>query len=293
MKHFAHELSVYCGSTSNSLVDYDAKCVYYSNQTAANKEFNKMIKLPYAPLPVNLNKYRLNSKPIVSTASTSNQAQDNESELILINDDFDAATPDYQQIIDDSQDSDDSDSSTGSSYCEFIEVSPKRSPEYIVLQSSSSDSSPPRRTRRLSSKNTIPDRTQRESPSPSRKIKRKHRHSESGGNKKENEVVCCSRTSRSESDRTSSRLSSIISTKLSKEDDLAHSFRQSRSTSRFKDGSSSRKSATDRSNSSRLSRRSRSTSRHGYKKKKKSKSKHRHRKHRSDKKMKKRSKSRD
>ena len=164
-KHFIHELSVYCSSTSNSLVDYDSKCVYYSKVwynlynklfffskiilffnikkiESANRNFDLELNTPndLAPLPVNLCKYRLNVKPnidaqaITTTAATTSQI----SPILLLSDNESVSTPIYPYNNDSS---DSSLSSERSSYCEYVEPEPKKTPEYIVINSSSSSSS--------------------------------------------------------------------------------------------------------------------------------------------------------
>jgi hypothetical protein len=120
---------MYACSTCASLAEYDSKCVYYGSLNSAinpnEKETTRENNYPTS-LPINLSKYRLLFKRTangeMASASSSNL---NEIPLILI----------------DVNNSVNNEHSDNSSFCEEIEASPKRSPQYIVISSPSDSGS--------------------------------------------------------------------------------------------------------------------------------------------------------
>ena len=63
-RHFRHELSAFTRSTCHDLIEYDAKCVYYTNLTQMPIELKLMNQeteniIPFNAIPVSLIKYKL------------------------------------------------------------------------------------------------------------------------------------------------------------------------------------------------------------------------------------------
>lgn len=110
---------------------------------SANRNFDLELNTPndLAPLPVNLCKYRLNVKPNIDASAITTTATTTTSQIspiLLLSDNESVSTPIYPYNNDSS---DSSLSSERSSYCEYVEPEPKKTPEYIVINSSSSSCS--------------------------------------------------------------------------------------------------------------------------------------------------------
>ena len=113
-KHFQHELNMYAASICSSVADYDSKCVYYADLNFVLNGLGAAAPVTFPlTLPVNLSKYRLilNTKDHAEVITLENSSSDYSDE--------------------------DGVRSAGSSFCEEVATSPKASPNYIVLSSSS------------------------------------------------------------------------------------------------------------------------------------------------------------
>jgi len=153
-EHFQHELYNYARSVSYHLTDYDAKCVYYSSEFPS--KLNE--STPPTALSVNLNKYRLLSKPNDITITN----QQKQHSLITINE--------TEEQVNEPTVANDSDDS---SFCEEVVATPKQSPSYIIISSSSSRSRSRSRHSRSKSKRA------KKSNKPKKKKKKHYERSES------------------------------------------------------------------------------------------------------------------
>jgi len=126
-KHFQHELYAYARSVCHSMLDYDAKCVYFEGRTS---------------VPVNMGEYRLYSdnppaaiwnEVHLRDSLTLEDEQENGAtnglrvginEAILLDGDVSEASVQHY-----------SDDSDASNYCEEVVAAPQSSPDYIVLSS--------------------------------------------------------------------------------------------------------------------------------------------------------------
>jgi hypothetical protein len=148
-RHFQHELVSYALSTSHSLADYDAKCVYYKDPEAIPKTNEKLSSnpniIPFQSLPICLTKYKiqsgcesdffgyLNDYEAFSIEQQQQHQQPGTSGLSF-------ATVDRQQRPSRSQ-TNSSSTDDDSSYCEEVTPPRKETPPYILVTSSSSSAS--------------------------------------------------------------------------------------------------------------------------------------------------------
>ena len=157
-RHFTHELHSYARSICHDLSDYDACVVYYTKTDFLSLEENELLNKPQpiCALPVNLNKYRLTERknnygllaPMPSSrpnfsffqnmafAASMNMRLDHSPvrpRSMVVN--LRVLTP--PRVEDDETTLSDSDHS---SFCEEVAPAPKKSPEYIVVSSSPSES---------------------------------------------------------------------------------------------------------------------------------------------------------
>ena len=143
-KHFVHELNAFSLSACHDLIEYDSKCVYYSDLNATkfpNKINNNKI-FPFSSLPVNISKYRLLKSPsyhVITEQSLPRPPRPANP--------FPRLTPDPSTSepvvvdVNEARGSHSHSDSEFSSYCEELTPSPKPTPECIDLASSSSCSS--------------------------------------------------------------------------------------------------------------------------------------------------------
>ncbi|CAF0960328.1 unnamed protein product [Brachionus calyciflorus] len=170
VRHFQHELDAFAKSTCTDLVEYDAKVVYYKDESSLplNNE-NDLIKIiPLKPLPENLSKYRLLRK---EKTPLENYYESYEASIYEVQ-------PSTSRAVEERDLSD----SEQSSFCEIISPPRKKTPPLVHLESSGSDiefSSV--QSRSISSTTmqveTTDDTLKRKSrsKSPSRKHKKKHK----------------------------------------------------------------------------------------------------------------------
>ena len=218
-RHFAHELNAYIKSASHDLFDYDAKCVYYANKNALPGDCrpNNNDIFPFATLPVNLSKYRLDAhEHTTQTVRKHNptpwlvndDVEEEDDEVVETDHTGQFIVPLSNNVIRRNSDSE------YSSFCEELTLSPKPPPECIVISSSSVEegevyNAPRRKTERKKHKHKSKSsrhrshsstRRTRHSSRSKKKSKRNSDEFESG-----NGLATTSRDSRSSSRKKKSR----------------------------------------------------------------------------------------
>jgi E3 ubiquitin-protein ligase Topors len=158
-KHFQHELYAYAQSTSNDLIDYDAKSVYYKDFDSIpnrNKKYSPEI-LPLKSLPVNIEKYRLlNFDPSLTRLRNISDNLDHSDQMIensvtLTTPSIVIETLEDENNTNNSSNSNERAQSEFSSYCEEIEPPSKPVPLCIELSSSEQSSEDQSESKRLDS----------------------------------------------------------------------------------------------------------------------------------------------
>lgn len=143
-KHFVHELNAFSLSACHDLIEYDSKCVYYSDLNATkfpNKINNNKI-FPFSSLPVNISKYRLLKSPSYHVITEQSLPRPPRPATPLPRLTPDPSTSEPVVVdINEARGSHSQSDSEFSSYCEELTPSPKPTPECIDLASSSSCSS--------------------------------------------------------------------------------------------------------------------------------------------------------
>ena len=171
-RHFIHELVAFAKSTSNDLIDYDAKCVYYSNWQAiplATSRKNEADLIPLRSLPVILDKYRLHSRSLSDVIEIADSAVPTTSRMA------NRSVTDNDELVDTESNSSDSEHS---SFCEELEVPAKPDPILIVLSSSENEDEcySVRSTSTRRSENRASSKSSSSCDSAKRKPKSKHKH---------------------------------------------------------------------------------------------------------------------
>jgi hypothetical protein len=118
--HFRYELVSYAKSICHSLIEYDAKVVYYASQ---ERMLGEKSEFPFKYMPINVTKYKL-------TEPSSSQLDAVDSSVLLLPAELTVEPAQNRQ--DSSLDSDQS------SFCEVISPPPKKAPVEIVIRSTSS-----------------------------------------------------------------------------------------------------------------------------------------------------------
>jgi hypothetical protein len=144
-KHFRHELNAFARSICHDLIEYDAKCVYYSSLDKMPIELQLMNNqteniIPFKSIPVSLARYKLildkNSHETdkihqIIRYETINQFLNNN----FINNNNNNDNLNFEQDYNDSDSSD----SDQSSFCEILTPPPKTPPIEITLEDGTDD----------------------------------------------------------------------------------------------------------------------------------------------------------